>query len=106
MYWAIDRDGNLVDSMLSEKRDMAAAQAFFRQAIEVVEQLPRVTTDGHASYPRAIVEVLGADVQHRVSDCLTNRIEQDHRGIKQRYYPMMGFRAGYEVSQTLLSSVR
>ena len=28
----------------------------------------------------------------QVSDCLTNRIEQDHRGIKQRYYPMLGFR--------------
>jgi len=80
--------------MLSEKRDMAAAQAFFKQATEVAEQLPeRVTTDGHDSYPRAIKEVLGTDVQHRVSGCLTNRIEQDHRGIKQRYYPMLGFGA-------------
>ena len=30
LYRAIDRDGNLVDTMLSEHRDMAAAQAFFR----------------------------------------------------------------------------
>lgn len=29
LYRAIDRDGNLVDSMLSEKRDMVAEQAFF-----------------------------------------------------------------------------
>src|SRR6187397_1872350 len=29
LYRAIDRDGNLVDTMLSEHRDMAAAQAFF-----------------------------------------------------------------------------
>lgn len=94
LYRAIDRDGNLVDSMLSEKRDMAAAQAFFKQATEVVAHLPeRVTTDGHDSYPRVIAEVLGPDVLHRVSDCLTNRIEQDHRGIKQRYYPMQGFGA-------------
>jgi len=50
-------------------------------------------TDGQDSYPRAIAQVLGTDVQHRVSDCLTNRIEQDHRGIKQRYYPMLGFGA-------------
>jgi putative transposase len=28
LYRAIDRDGNLVDTMLSEHRDMAAAQAF------------------------------------------------------------------------------
>jgi len=39
---------------------------------------------------RAIAEVLRTEVKHRVSDCLTNRIEQDHRGIKQRYYPMLG----------------
>ena len=29
LYRAIDRDGNLVDVLLSEKRDKAAAQAFF-----------------------------------------------------------------------------
>jgi putative transposase len=28
LYRAIDRDGNLVDSMLSEKRDMEAAKRF------------------------------------------------------------------------------
>src|SRR5690349_14213850 len=30
LYRAIDRDGNLVDTILSEHCDMAAAQAFFR----------------------------------------------------------------------------
>ena len=76
LYRAIDRDGNLVDSMLNQKRDMTAVTAFVKQAVAVAEQpSERVTTDGHDSYPRAIREVLGADVQHRVSDCLTNRIE-------------------------------
>ncbi len=32
LYRAIDRDGNLVDVMLSGHRDMAAAQALFRSA--------------------------------------------------------------------------
>ena len=32
LYRAIDRDGNLIDAMLSEHRNMAAAQAFFRSA--------------------------------------------------------------------------
>jgi putative transposase len=30
-------------------------------------------------------------VLHRTSQHLNNRIEQDHRGVKQRYYPMRGF---------------
>jgi transposase-like protein len=92
LYRAIDRDGNLVDSMLSERRDMDAAQRFFRQARAVTGQPPeRVTTDGHTAYPRAIRETLGADVEHRCNQYLNNRIEQDHRGIKQRSYPMRGF---------------
>lgn len=92
LYRAIDREGNLVDSMLSEHRDMDAAQRFFRQALDVAGQPPeRVTTDGHDSYPRAIRETLGAEVTHRCNPYLNNRIEQDHRGIKQRYYPMRGF---------------
>ena len=28
---------------------------------------------------------------HRCSQYRNNRLEQDHRGIKQRYYPMCGF---------------
>jgi putative transposase len=92
LYRAIDEDGNLVDSRLSERRDMEAAQRFFKQALVVVGHTPeRVTTDGHASYPRAVRETLGDNVQHRTNKYLNNRLEQDHRGIKQRYYPMHGF---------------
>src|SRR5581483_7502984 len=45
----------------------------------------------HTSYPRAIREIMGTNVQHRTSKDLNNRLEQDHRGIKQRYSPMHGF---------------
>jgi putative transposase len=74
LYRAIDPDGNLVDSLVSEKRKMEAAQRFFQQAIAVVGHAPhQVTTDGHSSYPRAIRETMGNDVQHRMSKYLTNR---------------------------------
>ncbi len=93
LYRAIDADGNLVDTRLSEKRDMEAAQLFFKHALAVVGHAPeRVTTDGHVSYPRAVRETLGDQVQHRTNTYLNNRLEQDHRGIKQRYYPMHGAR--------------
>ncbi len=73
---------------------MEAAKAFFAQAYEVAEQPPqRVATDGHRSYPRAIAEELGKGVEHEVRDCRGNPIEQSHRGIKHRYYPMLGFGA-------------
>lgn len=94
LYRAMDQDGNRVDSRLSETRDMAAAKTFFAQAQEVVGQAPeRVVRDGHTPYPRAITEVLGEEVMHERRPCLANPIEPDHRGVKQRYYPMLGFGA-------------
>jgi putative transposase len=92
LYRAIERDGNLVDALLSEKRDMDAAQRFFAQALDRAGQAPeQVTTGGHDAYPRAIRETLGDAVIHRTSRCKNNRMEQDHRGVKQRYHPMRGF---------------
>jgi putative transposase len=92
VYRAIDQDGNVVASMVSEKRNREAAQRCFQQAVDVVGHTPeQVTTDGHTSYPRAIRETMGSTVEHRTNTYLNNRLEQDHRGIKQRYYPMCGF---------------
>ena len=94
LYRAIDRRGNLVDAMLSEHRDMAAAQAFFRSARAATGVTPeRVTTDGHGSYPRAIRTVLGRRVAHRTSAYKNNGLEQDHRGVKGRIRCMRGFKS-------------
>src|SRR4051794_25760679 len=94
LYRAIDQHGNLIDVLLSEHRDMAAARAFFRSAQAVTGITPdRVTTDGHDSYPRAIRTTLGKRVRHRTSAYLNNRLEQDHRGIKGRYRPMRGLKS-------------
>jgi putative transposase len=93
VYRAIDSTGALVDVLFSERRDMAAAKAFFRSAKTVTGITPdRVTTDGHDSYPRAIRTELGKAVRHRTSRYLNNRLEQDHRGLKGRYRPMRGFK--------------
>ena len=94
LYRAIDRDGRLVDTMLSERRDMAAAQAFFRSARAATGVTPdRVTTDGHGSYPRAIRTVFGRRVAHRTDAYKNNGLEQDHRGVKGRIRCMRGFKS-------------
>jgi transposase-like protein len=94
LYRAIDRDGVLVDVIPSEHRDLAAARSFFRSAKAVTGVTPdRVTTDGLDAYPRAIRAALGKHVRHRTSRYLNNRIEQDHRGIKSRCRPMLGFKS-------------
>jgi transposase-like protein len=94
LYRAIAREGNLVDVLLSEKRDKTAAESFFRSARTVTGRVPeRVTRDGHDAYPGAIKAALGEAVKHRTNRYLNNRLEQDHRGIKQRTRPMGGFKS-------------
>jgi putative transposase len=54
-YRAVDRDGNLVDVLSGEKRDKAAAQAFFRSARTVIGLVrARVTSDRLDAYPGAM----------------------------------------------------
>ena len=80
--------------MLSDHRDLTAAKRFFRSAKAVTAVIPdRVTTDGHDAYPRAIRSELGSRVRHRTNGYLNNRLEQDHRGIKGRCRPMLGFKS-------------
>jgi transposase-like protein len=94
LYRAIDGNGDLVDTMLSKTRDMAAAKAFFRSARSATGIVPdKVTTDGHGSYPRAIRSTLGKRVTHRTSAYRNNGLEQDHRGIKGRIRCMRGFKS-------------
>ena len=94
LYRAIDRDGALVDVMLSEHRNLPAAKRFFRSAKTVTGIIPdRVTTDGHDAYPQAIRSELGSRVLHRTNCYLNNRLEQDHRSIKSRCRSMLGFKS-------------
>jgi transposase-like protein len=80
LYRAIDRSGALVDVRLSEKRDMAAAKAFFRSAKAVTGVTPaRVTTDGHDSYPRAIRTELDAGAKHRTNQYLKSCLQNYRR---------------------------
>ena len=51
------------------------------------------STDGHDAYPRAIRMELGSRVLHRTNCYLNNRLEQDHRGIKGRCRPILGFKS-------------
>jgi transposase-like protein len=80
LYRAIDLDGNLVDVFLSETRDHASAEAFFRPARTVTDRVPaRVTTDVHGSYPGAIKTELGEEIPHH-----TNRYLNNHLGAGRR----------------------
>ena len=99
LYRAVDRDGKTVDFRLSTKRDVTAAKAFFCKAIKVLQGSPprTITLDGYAASHRALRDMqaggqLPTDTKLRSSKYLNNLIEQDHRGVKLRIGPMLGFK--------------
>jgi transposase-like protein len=97
LYRAVDKYGQTVDFLLSERRDVAAAKRFFSRAIQH-NGTPRVITlDRYAASHRAIRELKATRcmcrrVRVRSSKYLNNVVEQDHRRLKQRIGPMLGFK--------------
>ncbi|HSH78871.1 MAG TPA: IS6 family transposase [Herpetosiphonaceae bacterium] len=92
IYRAIDEDGQVVDAYFSQRRNAGAAQTFFEHAINETGVKPeRVTTDKAKCYPPALHKVLPG-VEHRTSKYLNNGMERDHGHLKQRCYPMRGFK--------------
>ncbi|HEX7478503.1 MAG TPA: IS6 family transposase, partial [Polyangiales bacterium] len=98
LYRAVDREGQTVDFRLSPNRDVAAAKAFFRKALSTQGRAPvSITLDGYAASHRAVRELplesaRWKRVKLRSSKYLNNMIEQDHRGVKSRTGPMLGFK--------------
>ena len=96
LYRAVDKQGRTVDFLLTPKRDVAAAKRFFQQAMSG-NGTPRVITlDAYAASHRAVRELKAmgkVPKRVRVRSCkyLNNGVEQDHRRVKQRVGPMLGF---------------
>jgi transposase, IS6 family len=98
LYRAVDSTGQTIDFMLSAKRDARAAKRFFRKMLKASKhQPPRViNVDQNRSYPPAVEElkeegILSIVAQLRRCKYLNNIVEQDHRFIKRRINPGLGF---------------
>ncbi len=82
----------MVDAYFSERRNAAAAQAFFERMIAQTDLTPeRIVTDRARCYPPALRAVL-PNVEHQCSRYLNNALERDHDHLKQRLRPMRGFK--------------
>jgi len=96
LYRAVDKDGNTVDFLLCAHRDKAAAQRYFEKAI-VWNGTPEIVTIDKSGANDAALKAINADqecpIRIRQRKYLNNIVEQDHRAIKRRTRPMMGFKS-------------
>ena len=58
LYRAIDQDGQVIDVLVSQKRDLAATRRFFLRALEHGPCPTEVSTDRAPAYPRVIEELM------------------------------------------------
>jgi len=106
LYRAVDKEGNTIDFLLRAKRDAIAAKAFFRKAFKENGRPDKVTIDKSGSNT-ASLESFNKDaedddkIEVRQIKYLNNVCEQDHRFIKKRTRPMLGFKNFYSAKETL-----
>ena len=101
---AVGKFGKTLDFMLSKRRNKTAATKFFARALEV-NGLPRkividkswANTAGINMINR-MLERFGCPIPIKY---LNNIVEQDHRTIKKRIRPMLGFKSFASASATL-----
>jgi putative transposase len=75
----MDQHGVVLDILVQERRDGAAAKRFFRRLLQELQYQPkRIITDSLRSYGVAR-RALPPDVKHRTSRYLNNRAENSHR---------------------------
>jgi DDE domain len=93
LYRAVDRHGQVVDVLLSAKRDLAAARRFFTRALRAGTVPAEVTTDRAPAYPRVLDELVPSAV-HTIEQYANNPSEADHGRLKARIRPMRGLTHG------------
>lgn len=113
LYRAVDSTGQTLDFQLNETRSARAAKRFFRKVLgsSHIRQPRVINVDQNAAYPRAVQDLqddklLSKECELRPVKYLNNIVEQDHRFIKRRVKPGLGFHSyptawrtlqGYEI---------
>jgi len=91
LWRAVDQHGNVLDILVTSRRDAKAATRFFRKLLTALEYVPRVLiTDKLGSYGVAHRRLIPS-VEHRRSKYLNNRSENSHQPTRQRERAMKRF---------------
>jgi transposase-like protein len=91
LYRAVDRHRQVIDVLVSARRDGAAARAFRTRALGHGPAPVEVATDRAQVYPRVIDELVPG-ARHVLEQYANNSIEADSGRLKARLRPMRGLK--------------
>ena len=91
LYRVVDQYGQVIDVLLSEQRDTAAARRFFIRALAHGPEPVEVTSDKAGPHLRVLDELVPA-AAHVTEQYGNNRVEADHARLKARLRPMRGLK--------------
>lgn len=110
LYRAVDKEGDTIDFLLRAKRDAIAAKAFFRKTFKHNKIPEKITVDKSGSnkaaldfFNKKLLEEGREEKQYKIRQIkyLNNIVEQDHRFVKKRTKPMLGFKNFYSAKNTI-----
>jgi len=107
LYRAVDKQGQTIDFLLTEHRDIEAALRFLKKAIRRHGAPETITIDGSDANEAAIKRYNkehGTNIIIRRVKYSNNIVEQDHRGSKRVTQPMLGFKS-FEAAQDTLVGI-
>jgi putative transposase len=102
LWRAVDQDGDVIDILVTKRRDRRAAKRFFLRALKHQGQVPwQLVTDQLRSYAAAHREVFPS-VMHRTGRHENNRAEVSHQHTREQERQMRRFKSAQQ-SQRFLS---
>ena len=93
LWRAVDQDGDVLDILVTKRRDKQAAKRFFRKVLKHQGQPPwKLITDRLNTYPAAHREVFPS-VEHRTGQYENNRAEVSHQHTREKDRQVRRFRS-------------
>ena len=92
LWRAVDHEGEVLETVVTAKRDKAAALKFIKRIMRKYGRAKSIVTDGLCSYCAAMSEIGNSDRQE-VGRRLNNRAENSHQPFRRRERAMQRFRS-------------
>ena len=91
LWWAVDHEGEVLESYVTKRRDRKAALKFIRESMKRYGRPDAIVTDRLRSYGAALRDLGGSDLQV-TGRWLNNRAENSHLPLRRRERAMLRFR--------------